>query len=274
MDVIYADELFALNALIDYLLLCLGARLASLPLRRRRFAAAGFLGGAYALAAVALPWLQAGPVKLAASLLLALTAYGGGRALWRGWGAFLASSALFAGAAFAGALLAGQSASPGGVPVRMSVRLLLLSFGASWAAVRFVLGRLEARQRRAVVSVTLRLGGREAAVRALRDTGNTLIDPLSGVGVVIADGGALSPLPGFPLPREVLGDAAALFRTLSSEPAFRGRLRLVSYAALGQSRGLLVCFRPDEVLVDGAPAGLLAAVSPTPLGDGEYDAIL
>ena len=44
MDVIYADELVALNALIDYLLLVLSARAAELPVRRGRSALAGLLG--------------------------------------------------------------------------------------------------------------------------------------------------------------------------------------------------------------------------------------
>ena len=275
MEVIYADELFVLNALIDYLLVCLGARLAALPLRRGRFVLAAALGGAYALAAAALPWLRAGSVKLAASLLLSLIAYGGGRSLWRGWGAFLAVSALFAGAAFAGVLLSGQSASPsGGIVARLSLRMLALTFGVCWAAVRFALGRIEQRQRRKLADVTLRLDGREARLRALRDTGNALTDPLRGDGVLIADSEALAPLLPFPLPREILGDAAALFRTLSAEPALRGRLRLVPYAALGSAGALLVCFRPDAVLVDGAEVALLAAISPTPLGSGEFNAIL
>ena len=71
MDVIYADELVALNALIDYLLLVLSARAAELPVRRGRSALAGLLGGLYALAAAALPgWLRTAGAKLLVSLLM------------------------------------------------------------------------------------------------------------------------------------------------------------------------------------------------------------
>ena len=77
MTVVYVDSVFVLNALMDYLLVLCAARLAGIPLRRRRYLLAGLLGGAYAVA-VFLPglgFLSATPVKLAAGILLALAAY-------------------------------------------------------------------------------------------------------------------------------------------------------------------------------------------------------
>lgn len=74
MTVVYVDSVFVLNALMDYLLVLCAARLAGIPLRRRRYLLAGLLGGAYAVA-VFLPglgFLSATPVKLAAGILLAL----------------------------------------------------------------------------------------------------------------------------------------------------------------------------------------------------------
>jgi len=273
MDVIYADELVALNALIDYLLLCLGARLCAMPLRRGRFALAGLLGGLYALGAAAWPWLRVWPAAVSASLLVCLAAYGGGRGLWRGWGAFLAVSALFAGAAYAGALLAGQPPpAAAGVAVHLSRRLLALSFGVCWAGVRFALGRLE--KRAPLAAVTLQLGARSVRLRAMRDTGNRLADPVSGQPVLIADASALTPLLGTLPPPETLGDAAALCRELSRRSGLEARLRLVPYAALGNPGALLVCLRPDAALIDGAERSLLVGVSPTPLGNGDYNAIL
>lgn len=270
MDVIYADELFALNALIDYVLLCLSARLASLPRRRGRFALAAALGGAYALGAAALPWLNAPGVKLAVSLPLALTAFGG-PSLWRGWAALLATSALFAGTVVALALLGGQTLS-GGTPAHLSLRVLLLAFGVCQGLVRAVLAYLDERRSRPTAEVTLTLGARRVDLRALRDTGNTLCDPLSGTRVLIADANALRPLLPGGIPGADLSDAAALYRALAREPALSSRLRLVPYAAVGGG-GMLLCVRPDRVVVDGAEAVLLAAISPTPLARGDYNAI-
>ena len=91
MTVIYIDSVFVLNALMDYLLLLCAARLAGLPLRRKRYALAALAGGAYA-AAVFLPglgFLAEAPVLPCVLFLLAAfgcvaLAYGiGGRRVLR-----------------------------------------------------------------------------------------------------------------------------------------------------------------------------------------------
>ena len=73
MTVVYVDSVFLLNGAMDYLLCLVTARLAGVPLRRRRYALAAMLGGSYA-AAVFLPgcgFLASWPVKLAAGVLMA-----------------------------------------------------------------------------------------------------------------------------------------------------------------------------------------------------------
>ena len=80
MTVVYIDSVFLLNGLMDYLLLLATARLAGIPLRRRRYLLAALTGGLYA-AAVFFPgcgFLASGPVKLAAGVLLALIALAAG----------------------------------------------------------------------------------------------------------------------------------------------------------------------------------------------------
>ena len=45
MTVVYLDSVFLFNALLDYLLFLSTARLAGIPLRRRRYPPRGVLGG-------------------------------------------------------------------------------------------------------------------------------------------------------------------------------------------------------------------------------------
>ena len=47
--VLYADVLFLLNAVIDYILLLLSARMAGEPLRRSRFLLGAAIGGLYSV---------------------------------------------------------------------------------------------------------------------------------------------------------------------------------------------------------------------------------
>ena len=271
MEVIYLDELFAVNALIDALLLRLAAYAAGLPLRLGRLLGAALLGGAYAVLCALLPGspLPAVAGKLGAAALICAAAFGVGKSFWRGWAAFLGVSALFAGAVFAAALLAGRKVGPGSVAARVSLRLLGLSFGACYAGVRLFRSRWPAG--REIVPAQLRVGERRAALSVLRDTGNSLTDPVSGCPILVADPRALEPLLCFSLP-DAIPDAPALLELLSADPLLRPRLGLAPYAAVGV-RGLLLTLRPDELLLDGTPVRALAGLSPTPVGDGTYNAV-
>ena len=51
-------------------------------------------------------------------------------------------------------------------------------------------------------------------------------------------------------------------------------LRLIPYRAVGQSGGMLLALRVDEVVLDGVQAGRIIAFAPQILGNGEgYQAL-
>ena len=270
MDIIYPDEIFFRNAALDYLLLLCAARLRSAPLRRGRFALGAALGGLYAAAAALPPWrvLASGPGAVGASLALCAAAYGR-RGFWRSWGTFLGLSAAFAGGVYALGRLAGES---GGV-ITASPRVLLTSFGLGYGAVRLLYGRRR-REGRRIVETEVRLRGRKAVFPALRDTGNELLDPATGRGVLVAEAEALAALFTPPLALPLPGDALDRFRALAEHPSLRGRLRLVGFSALGTERGMLCCFRPDTLTADGERLDHLVAFAPGSLAGEDYRAIL
>ncbi len=274
MDIVYLDELLFLNLLTDYLLLLSAAVLRGLPLRRRRFAAGAAAGAAYAGVCV-LPGCRAlgsPPVLLGVSALMAFIAYGR-RGFWRSWACLLALSAAFGGAVYGCSLLAGESRGRGGV-AGVSLRTLLLSFGVFYALLRLALQRALPKRRRAMAEVTLTLLGRSVRFTALRDTGNGLYDPVSGRHVLVAESRALeSVLP--PGLTAESADAPAFLRALEPWPELARRFRLVPYRAVGAVNGLLPCFRPDALLLDGEREELLVGVSPTCFSEqGEFQAIV
>ncbi len=270
MDIIYVDEIAFRNAVLDAMVLFLTARLLEEPGKPGRILPAAALGGIYA-ALAALPSLRAlarPPTMLLISLGMVWIAFGAPPKLWRCWGVFLALSAGVAGAVIALSRLSGTA---GGWPTAPP-RLVLPGFALCYAAVRFFFLRMLRHRSRDIAEVRVTLAGREAVFSALRDTGNDLQDPLSGDRVLVADADALAPL--FEAPVKTLPeDGAERFRLLSRYPELRGRLRLVSYSAVGTERGLLPCFRADRVTADGAELRCLVAVSPTPVGSGEYAAV-
>lgn len=280
MTVIYIDSVFALNALMDYLLLLCAARLAGLPLRRGRYVLAALAGGAYA-AAVFLPglgFLAEAPVKLAAGVLLGLIAYGGEEKLARLLLLFFAVSCGMAGCVLGLGLLAG-----GGVPVingvfytNVDARTLLIGGTAAYAVLSVVFraaaahgvgGRL--------LPVRIRIGSRTAELTALWDTGSGL-RAADGRPILVAAPGALDaalpPAAAGLLARRGLQAPEELLEPLrNAAPELRPRL--TPFHAVGTATGLLLTVRTDWTEINGKRyPGLTAALSPSALG-GSYTAL-
>lgn len=219
MDVIYLDSLFGLNLLIDYCLVLVSARVCGVVLRRWRYALAALIGALYA-ALMVLPgfgWLANGMMKLALGTAMALIAFGGEAHIVRCTVVFFAVSAAFGGAVYAASMLAGVSPGSGAL-VTVSGRVLALSFAACYAAVSLVFRRRARAADREVRTVTVTLAGRSVTLRALRDSGNDLHDPVSGLPAAVVERAAVLPL--FPAVHALPDDAVQALEALTSDGAF------------------------------------------------------
>ena len=185
MTVVYIDSVFVLNALMDYLLLLATARLAGIPLRRRRYVLAGLLGGLYA-AAVFFPglgFLSQTPVKMAVGILLSVAAYGGEPCLMRLTLLLFGVSCGMAGVVLALSMMIGH-----GIPMADGIfytdvnAMVLLITAAAVYLVLTVVFRAAARHgvRGELLPVRIAMGERTVDLIALADTGNTLRDPSTG----------------------------------------------------------------------------------------------
>lgn len=281
MTVIYVDTLFLLNALVDYLLLLCSARLAGEPLKRLRFTLGAVLGGGYAVVIFlpGLAFLDHPLCRLSAAALMVLAAFGGSRRLGRQAVIFFALSCAFAGGVLAVSLLGGQglSLNRGVIYSGMDLKIVLLSAAGCYAAFSLLLQKVARHTSFSgeLKRVRLRLGERVVELTALTDTGNTLTDPVTGQGVMVAEGERLFPL----FPPEQRPDAAALrdpAGSLERLTGSGGRFRLLPYRSVGVDRGLLLAVRVDGAVVDGEDRGaMVVALSPTPVSDGGgYAALL
>ena len=281
MTVIYVDTLFLLNALVDYLLLLCAARLAGEPLKRLRFALGAVLGGGYAVA-IFLPglgFLERPACRFAAAVLMVLAAFWGSRRLGRQVLIFFALSCAFAGGVLAISMLGGQglSLNRGVIYSGMDLKIVLLSAAGCYVALSLLLqkavrhtsftGELKA--------VRLELGERAVELTALTDTGNTLTDPVTGQGVMVAEGERLLPLfePSQRPSTQELQDPAGAMERLTGAG---GHFRLLPYRSVGVDRGLLLAVRVDRAVVNGENRGaMVVALSPNPVSDGGgYGALL
>lgn len=269
---VYVDLLFGLNTVINYLLLRGSAAIGGCPVRLGRLAAAAGIGGLYAVAVVlpGLDRLQGLAFQALCAGLMLVTAFGWKRNTVKQGLFFFALSFAFSGAV----LLVVQLVEPdcvflgGRAYYALSVPALLLLAGLSYGAAALVLAGCGTHTGGDLVNLDLALEGRTASLRALRDTGNTLRDTITGQPVLVAGPSALEQLlPG--TQTADLKDPGGLLPVLTEQyPGLR--FRLVSYRAVGVEAGLLLAVR-CKIQRKGT---VLVAFSPTELSpDGRFDAI-
>ena len=246
--VIYIESVFAFNVLVDYLLLFGAARVAGRTVARRRLLLGAAVGGIYAAVQLFLP-------KSVVLLLLGLALMGA--AAYRGSGRAVKLTLLFflASCGLAGVvMLLGQSLGSmarlarGVVTADLPWGVFLIAAGTSYLLLSVVFRYGAARTGSETADVVIAYRGKTARVRLLRDTGNTLCDPVTGLGVPVID-------------RHALGDLISEEETAT--------LPHIAYCSVGSADGTLPLLRCEAITVDGIKLGSRAvALAEHPLGDG------
>lgn len=252
MKTVYVDDMFLLNLVINYFILLATAKLCALPLKRWRFTISAAFGALYSVLTLlpSLSFLSALPMKLCLGFFMTLISFGGARRIFRPFVAFLCVSAAFGGAVYGASLLAGADPVTG-LYINPSMRVLAISFAVCYLCLTLVFKQLARRRRRQTMDAVIILGAKEAKLKVLRDTGNELFDPLSGLPIMVAElramNGLFPPEAGAALDR----GAADFLSAVSESGNLKTRFRLVPYTSAGIPHGLLPVFRPDRLLING-----------------------
>ncbi len=240
-----------LNFLVDFLLILAASRLAGHPPGYGRAGVAAWLGGIYGGVCL-LPrcaFLAGHVGRLASLCVMSWVAFGWNAGTLRRGLLFCLLSVAINGTALgigSGKLWAAPVAAVG------IWLLCFLGFPNSGGTT--------------YVPVTIRHSGRTVRFTALRDTGNTLRDPVTGQGVIIAGAQVAQSLTG--LNREEL--------THPVETVSAGKhpgLRLIPYRTVGNS-GMLLAMRFEHVQAGKRCGSCLVAFAPQRIGVGsEYQAL-
>ncbi|MBE6985418.1 MAG: hypothetical protein E7434_07430 [Ruminococcaceae bacterium] len=267
---VYVDAVLALNFCVNYLLLRGTARLGASAARRRNSALAALLGAAYAVAVYvpSLAWLRLFPMKLIVAGLMLLCAFGMKRSTWRLAAVFAVLSLVLCGAIFGVQMLQGKPfLYKNSLLFPVSFASVLLTAFAVSLACRLLLPRLS-HAANSVIRLEVTVDGKTVEISALRDSGNTLVDPVSGKDVLTANwavAGIL--LPEKLSAQDFLQPAVLALRLKKYAP------RLIPYRAVGVENGLLLAL-PCKITHNDHTVSSLIAFSPTPLSDGgAYDAL-
>lgn len=246
---IYLDVLVLVNFLVDLLLLIGTNRLSGYPVGVKRAAVAAAVGAVYAGACVlpGLAFFAGTPWRLAVLWCMGGIAFGFRREAGRRCILFVLLSMALGGVAMG---------------LQRGFWSLLICAGAVCAMC--LLG-FRGRLGQQYVPVIIRSGGADIQIMALRDTGNTLTDPLTGQQILVVSAGVGSRLTG--LSRQELEQPAAALEKLSG-------LRLIPFHAVGRSGGVLAAKRYEDVTIGAWRGSCLIAFAPNELGQGKpYEAL-
>ena len=266
---VYLDQVWLINGLVDYLLLVVSGNLTAVTIRRKRILFSGMLGGIYGAMCLLPGWgfLCGLFWRLVVAAVLCLVAFGPGRLLLRQVVVLFLLTAAFSGVVILlTELFSAQPSFVGGnVYYPVGTGTLILTAGGAYGVITWALGRLQ-HHGGDIVPVSIYVEGKTVAFTALRDTGNTLRDPVTGAGVLVADKQILKKL----LPKLDDLDISHPQQCLEKIHAAYPQLspRLIPYKTVGVAHGMLVAVRPQEVKISGRKENLLVAFSAVPISDG------
>ncbi|WP_018132774.1 sigma-E processing peptidase SpoIIGA [Effusibacillus pohliae] len=298
MPVVFVDVVWLVNLVMDAVILALAAWMARKRVGWRRIALGSVLGASYALllfVPAALTSTMNVLTKLLFSCLMVWITFRPKTAIefLRLFGLFYLASFVVGGAAYGlNALFAKPVAFGGMVFVahqswwqpNIVLYLVLSAIPVVYGMGKAAWNRVQRQKNREsnLWQVRITLDGKQAEFTGLLDTGNALVDPLSGLPVAVVEWQALEPLLPQPIVEAFLAkrDVTLDLGTLGLEGAWQSRLRIVPYRGVGGTVGMLLAFRPAEFVIHQGEAvtavpNILVAINPKPLaGDRGYRAIL
>ena len=250
---IYLDLVMVLNFLVDFLLLLGTNRLSGFPAQPWRCAGAALVGAVYSGACI-LPGFRFLSNLLWRSVslgIMAVMAFGINAGAWKRTGIFLLLTMAMGGAVMQ--LGSGDMFSVA-FGAFSCLLLSLVSFGGQIGG-------------RTYVPLQITAGDKYASIIALKDTGNTLRDPLTGESVLVVSPSVAGRLTG--LTEQQLKNP---LDTLSDQIV--PGLRLIPYHSVGNAGGFLLAKRFENVVIAGKRKSALVAFAAEGLGNGEmYQAL-
>lgn len=249
---VYLDLVMILNFLVDFLLLLGTNRLSGFPAGAARCAWAALLGSVYSGACLLPGFSFLGNLlwRLVSLGLMGSAAFGFSRNAVKRTAVFLLLSMA----------LGGLVVSLGRSDFTALTLAALLCLGLCRLCFGSTIGSRE------YVPLTLTYNGRSASLIALRDSGNTLRDPITGEQVLVVSAEVGQRLTGL-----TLEQLRHPIETLAQRPV--PGLRLIPYKAVG-SGGFLLGLRMEQVKVGNHITDAVVAFAMEGLGQGDmYQAL-
>lgn len=258
---IYAEYLLLENMVINYILLYLTRKFTKTEANNIRVLLASFIGAIYALVIFfpSLKFMTKFIIKISVSILIIIVAFNPLklRKFIRLIATFYVMAFIFAGASLALFYLTDVEAYAGNGIFYIKdfpVKVLVLAVSISYILIKIVWGYIQSilTKSKIYMPIVVGLNDKKVEIIGLLDTGNLLRDPVTQTPVIIIQFSAIKAL----LPKEVQSifekykenDLEAI-SAIMIENMSNIRFRLIPYKSLGKENGMLIGFKPDNVVV-------------------------
>lgn len=238
---IYADELFFINLIFNYMALFILGKIMKLKIRRRRILLGAGVG---ALGAVTVFFLEKNIVilRLITAFFMILCAFGGKikQLLIRLAVFWILTTAVSGAVSAVFAFTPVKGAIKNGIMYfNISGKMFFVILLAVYPLVCLIFKILGDRRKKQIYTAKIQKSDKSVMVSALYDSGNRLKDPITGRAVMIAEWDAVKNLFDKPCEfDEILDNAENL------------KLHLVPYRSLGKKNGSIFAFSADRISVE------------------------
>ncbi|WP_027414505.1 sigma-E processing peptidase SpoIIGA [Aneurinibacillus terranovensis] len=293
---IYADVIFAVNLLIDYMLLAATAYIRRVPYKKWRMVASSTCGAMYTIFIFFPPlsfaytilakfifscmmiWLVFGRIRVWGFVQLLVTFYF--ISFFIGGGLFALHFFLQGKSQLVNEIIVTHSGSASSVAAPTFL-LLVIGFPAMWWLTKKGYRSVEASRQKDVqyVEFTVEINEYTFSCTGFIDTGNQLHDPLSRTPVSIVELSVLESILPAQVTAAVKADDLSAFDLSMVDEGWLPRMRLIPYRTVSAQMRFLLAIRPDQVIVKtgeetyhtkmfiGLRTGSLAS-------DGSYQAVV
>ena len=259
--IIYAEYVFLENFIMNYFILSLTGKFAKFKSKRIKFIMASSLGALYAFVIFfpSLHFLFSVLMKIACSMLIIIVCFTPYhfKDFFRLMGIFYLVTLVFGGAGFALFYFNNfNGIISNGIfyIANISIKNIFISCGVAYILIQFSWGYIQDQLSREqiLMDVSIEINTKKADLRGIVDTGNSLIDPISKYPVMIVEYNAIKDI----LPTEIkdilldnkIFNLEQIITQLNGS-SWVTRFRIIPYRALGTENGMLIGFKPDNVLI-------------------------
>lgn len=256
---IYLDVILLENILMNYIIVFATGLIVKVKIRQLNLILASLIGAVYAV----LSYLTAMPIysnfvlKLVLSICMVYVAFRSKnvKALLKHLLIFYLTSFAFGGCAFAllyyvrpQDILMKNGVYIGTYPLKIALLGGLIGFGVVNIAFKIIKNRISKKDMFCEVEINFQ--NKVSRIKAMIDTGNLLKDPITGTNVIVVESEELENI----IPKEVLKKINNLVTgeiqdNQEEMQEYLARVRMIPFSSLGKQNGMLVGFKPDNIVV-------------------------